>query len=70
MILLVASQLTQTKLGGTVGEKAALFTDTLLRSAEGGMPGQVRQSRLSGLFEDKAMHAEFKEAWTEREDAR
>ena len=37
LIQLVAIQLTQTELGGlggTVGEKAALFTDTLLRSAE------------------------------------
>ena len=34
MIQLVVSQLTQTELVGTVGEKAALFTDTLLRSAE------------------------------------
>ena len=34
LIPLLASQLTQTELGGTVGEKAALFTDTLLRSAE------------------------------------
>ena len=43
LIQLVASQLTQTKLGGlggTVGEKAALFTDTLLlRSAEAVLPG-------------------------------
>ena len=44
LIQLVATQLTQTKLGGlggTVGEKAALFTDTLLRSAEEVMPGQI-----------------------------
>ena len=34
------------------------------------MSGQIRQSRLSGLLEDKAVHAEFEEAWTEREDAR
>ena len=34
------------------------------------MPGQIRQSRISGLLVDKAMHAEFKEAWTEREEAR
>ena len=70
LIQLVASQLTQTKLGGTVGEKAALFTDTLLRPAEEVMPGQIRQSRISGLLEDKAMHVEFEEAWTEREEAR
>ena len=70
MIQLVASQLTQTELGGTVGEKAALFTDTLLRSAEEVMPGQIRQSRISGLLEDKIMHDEFEEAWTEREEAR
>ena len=72
-IQLVAIQLTQTELGGlggTVGEKAALFTDTLLRSAEEVMPGQIRQSRISGLLEDEAMHDEFEEAWTEREEAR
>ena len=34
LIQLIASQLTQTELGGTVGEKAAHFTNTLLRSAE------------------------------------
>ena len=34
------------------------------------MPGQIRQSRLSRLFEDMEMHAEFEEAWTEREEAR
>ena len=34
------------------------------------MPGQTRQSRLSGLFDDRVMHAEFEEAWTEREEAR
>ena len=34
------------------------------------MSGQIRQSRLSGLFEDKAQHAEFEKAWTEREEAR
>ena len=66
----VASQLTQTELGGTVGEKVALFTDTLLRSAEEVMPSQIRQSRISGLLEDKVMHDEVEEAWTEREDAR
>ena len=73
LIQLVAIQLTQTELGGlggTVGEKAALFTDTLLRSAEEVMPGQIRQSRISGLLEDEAMHDEFEEAWTEREEAR
>ena len=69
-IQLVAIQLTQTELGGTVGEKAALFTDTLLRSAEEVMPGQIPQSRISGLLEDEAMHDEFEEAWTEREEAR
>ena len=69
-IQLVAIQLTQTELGGTVGEKAALFTDTLLWSAEEVMPVQIRQSRISGLLEDEAMHAEFEEAWTEREEAR
>ena len=39
LIQLVASQLTQTKLGGTVGENASLFTYTLLRSAAEVMPG-------------------------------
>ena len=34
------------------------------------MPGQVRQSRISGLLEDEAMHDKFEEAWTEREEAR
>ena len=66
LIQLVASQLTQTELEGTVGEKASLFTDTLLRSAEEVMLGQIQQSRISGLLEDKAMHAEFEEAWTEK----
>ena len=73
LIQLVATQLTQTELGGlggTVGEKAALFTDTLLRSAEEVMPGQIRQSCISGLLEDKKVHDEFEEAWTEREEAR
>ena len=73
LIQLVAIQLTQTELGGlggTVGEKAALFIDTLLRSAEEVMPGQIRQSRISGLLEDEAMHDEFEEAWTEREETR
>ena len=42
LIQLVASQLTQIELGDTVGEKAALFTDTLLRSAEEIIPGQIR----------------------------
>ena len=70
LIQLEASQLTQTELGGTVGEKAALLTDTLLRSAEEVMPGQIRQSRISGLLKDKAMHDEFEEVWMEREEAR
>ena len=73
LIQLVAIQLTQTELGGlggTVGEKAALFIDTLLRSADEVMPGQIRQSRISGLLEDEAMHDEFEEAWTERDEAR
>ena len=34
------------------------------------MPGQIRQSLLSGLFENKAIHAESEAAWTEREEAR
>ena len=34
------------------------------------MPGQIRQSRISGLFWDKPIHAEFEEAWTEKEEAR
>ena len=73
LIQLVASQLTRTELGGlggTVGEKATLFTDPLLRSAKKVMPGQIRQSRISGLLENEAMHDEFEEAWTEREEAR
>ena len=73
LIQLVAIQLMQIELGGlggSVGEKAALFTDTLLRSAEEVMPGQIRQSRISGLLEDDAMHDKFQEAWTEREEAR
>ena len=45
-------------------------SDTLLRSAEEVMRGQIRQSRLFRLFEDKATHAELEEAWTEREEAR
>ena len=73
LIQFVASQLTQTELGGlggTVGEKAALFNDILLRSAEEVMPGQIRQARISGLLEDETIHYEFEEAWTEKEDAR
>ena len=50
LIQLVASQLKQAELGGTVGENADLFTDTNLRSAEKVMPGQIRQSRQSGFF--------------------
>ena len=34
------------------------------------MPGQIRQSRISGLLENEAMHDEFEEAWTDREEAR
>ena len=34
------------------------------------MLGQTRRSRLSELFEDEAMRAEFEEVWTEREKAR
>ena len=34
------------------------------------MPGQIRQSRISGLLKDKIMHDEFGEAWTEKEEAR
>ena len=41
LIQLVANQLTQAKLWSTVGEKAALFTDTLLWSAEELTPGQI-----------------------------
>ena len=73
LIQLVAIQLTQTEfgeLGGSVGEKAALFTDKLLPPAEEVMPGQILQSRIYGLLEDEAMHYEFEEAWTEREEAR
>ena len=73
LVPLVTSQLTPTELGGlggTVGEKAALFTDTLLRFAEEVMPGQIRQSRISGLLKNEAMHDEFEEAWTDGEEAR
>ena len=70
LIQLVASQLTQTELGGTVGEKAALFTDTLLRSAEEVIPDQIRHSSIYGLLDDKIVHDEFENAWTEREEAR
>ena len=70
LIQLVANQFTQAKLGGTVGEKAALFTDTLLRSAEELTPCPICRSRLSGLFKDKAMRTEFEEAWTKREKTR
>ena len=73
LVQVVAIQLTQIelgRLGGTVGEKAALFTDTLLRSAEEVMPGQIRQPRISGLLEDEVMHDELEEAWTGREEAR
>ena len=34
------------------------------------MPGQFRQSRISGLLEDGAMHDEFEQAWTERGETR
>ena len=34
------------------------------------MPGQIRQSRISGLLEDEAMHYGFEEAWTEKEEVR
>ena len=70
LIQLVASELTQTELGGTVGEKAALYTDILVRSTEEVISGQIRQSRISGFFEDKAMQAEFEESGTERGEAR
>ena len=65
LVQLVTSQLTPTE-----QEKAALFTDTLLRFAEEVMPGQIRQSRISGLLKNEAMHDEFEEAWTDREEAR
>ena len=68
LIKLVTGPLTQTELRGTVGEKTALFTDTLLRSAKDVMPGQTRQSHIYGLLEDKATHAEFDEAWREGEE--
>ena len=51
LIHILISQLTQAEPGGTVGEKAVIFTDEFLRSAEEVMPGQIRQSRLFGLFE-------------------
>ena len=62
LIQIVASHLTQTQLGGTIGEKVGRFADTPLRSAEEVMPGQIRQSRIPGMLEDKAMHAKFEEA--------
>ena len=34
------------------------------------MPGQIRQSRVSGLLETEAMHDDFEEAWADREKAR
>ena len=34
------------------------------------MPDQIRQSCITGVVEDKVMHADFEEAWTEREEAR
>ena len=34
------------------------------------MPGQIQQSRISGLLEDEAVHDEFEGAWTERGEAR
>ena len=34
------------------------------------MPDQIQQFHTSGLFEDKAMRAEFEEAWMEREKPR
>ena len=73
LIQVIAIQLTQIELGGlggTVGEKAAFFTDTLLRSAEEVMPCQIRQPRISGLLEGEVMHDELEEAWTGREEAR
>ena len=60
LIQRVAIQLTQTELGGlggTVGEKAALFTESGPFHRD-----QIRQSRISGLLENEAMHDEFEEA--------
>ena len=34
------------------------------------MPVQIRQCRISGLLENEAMHDEFEEAWTDREESR
>ena len=42
LVQLVAGHLTQAELGGTIGEKVALSTDTLPRFAEGVVPGQIR----------------------------
>ena len=74
LIRTVASQLTKTELGGTVDEKVALFTNTLQRSAEEVMSGRnVRPNPAVPYIwavGDKAMHDEFKEAWTERKEAR
>ena len=69
-IQLVAIQLTQAELEGTIGEKDTLLSDTLLRPAEEIMPGQIQQSHLFGLFEDKAMRVGFEEVWMERETDR
>ena len=33
------------------------------------MPSQIRHSRISGLLENKTTHAEFEQAWTEKEEA-
>ena len=61
LIQLIASKIPQTELGGTFGEKAALFTYTLLRFAKEMIPGQIRLSRLSGLFEVRQYTANLKE---------
>ena len=36
-----------------------IHTDTRLRSAEEVVPGKIRQSSISGLFEDKTIRAQF-----------
>ena len=37
-------------------------TDILLRSAEEVVPDKIRQSSISGLFEDNTIRAQFEEA--------
>ena len=70
LVQLADSELATAKPGDTVGEMAAHFADTLLRSAEKVVPSSARQSRVQGWFEDAAIRAEFDHAWMTREEAR